>query len=168
MLLILFGLPGAGKSYAGEMLSVEFGFYFHEADEDIPDDYRRLVAAGEVVGEDMRDDYHRRLLDRLDALRAAHPRLAVAVPLLRDRHRVWLEQRFPEAVMILVKCDPARWRARLGARRHTVGLEYARKVAGLFEPPTIEHLTLDDGSDGPDGVRCQLSDIVEGHGRAFN
>jgi gluconate kinase len=164
VLLILFGLPGAGKSYAGEMLSADFGFYFHEADDDIPADYRRLVEAGQVVGEDRRDDYHRRLLDRLAELSAAHSRLAVALPLLRDRHRVWLRERFPEAVMILVKCDPARWEARLGARTHTISLEYARKVAGMFEPPTIAHVTLNDSTDGPEAVRRQLSNIVEGAG----
>ena len=160
VLVILFGLPGAGKSYAGQMLSAEFGFYFHEADDDIPADYRRLVEAGQVVGEDRRDDYHRRLLDRLAELSAAHPRLAVALPLLRDRHRIWLRERFPEAVMILVQCDPARWEARLDARTHTISLEYARKVAGMFEPPTIAHLTLDDSLDGPEGVRLQLRAIV--------
>jgi gluconate kinase len=164
VLLILFGLPGAGKSYAGELLRAEFGFYFHEADDDIPADYRRLVQAGQVVGEDMRDAYHRRLLDRLAELHAAHPRLAVALPLLRDRHRVWLHERFPAAVMILVQCDPARWQARLGARTHTISLEYARKVAGMFEPPTIEHLTLDDSGDGPEGMRRELMNIVGDRG----
>jgi len=112
----------------------------------------------------MRDDYHWHLLDRLAELRPAHPRLAVAVPLLRDRHRVWVQERFPEAVMIQVQCDPSRWRSRLGARTHTVGLDYALKVAGMFEPPTITHLTLDDSSDGPEGVRGQLMNIVGGRG----
>src|SRR5260221_5055291 len=45
VLVILFGLPGAGKSFVGEILRAEFGFEFHEADNDIPDDYRQLVLA---------------------------------------------------------------------------------------------------------------------------
>lgn len=160
MLLILFGLPGAGKSYAGEVLRSEFGFYFHEADDDIPDDYRQLVLAGQVVGEPMRDAYHRHLIDRLVELQASQPRLAVAAPLLRDHHRRWIHERFPEAVFILVKCDSRPWQSRLGARAHTISLDYARKVAGLYEPPTIEHITLDDSDEGPDGPRRQLARIL--------
>ena len=160
MLLILFGLPGAGKSFAGRLLRDRFGFYFHEADDDIPDDYRRDVAAGQVVGDDRRDAYHRLLLDRLAELQAVNPRLAVAVPLLRDRHRRWIAGRFPEAKFILVHCGPAIWQARLGGRTHTVGLAYAQKIISLYEPPTIEHLTLDDSADGDEALERQLAAVL--------
>lgn len=157
MLLILFGLPGAGKSFAGRLLRDRFGFYFHEADDDIPDDYKRAVAAGQVVDDVRRDAYHRGLLDRLAELHAAHPRLAVAVPLLRDRHRRWIQERFAESVFILVQCEPARWRARLANRTHTVGLDYAEKIISLYESPTIPHTTLDDTADGPADLERQLA-----------
>lgn len=160
MLLILFGLPGAGKTYAGRLLAAEFGFHFHEADDDIPDDYRRRVLQGEVVSEADRDAYHRLLLDRLAGLGAAHPRLAVAAPLLRDRHRRWLAERFPDAVFVLVQCPEATWEARLAGRAHTVSLDYARRVRTLYEPPTIAHHLLDDAADRPDTLREQLRQLL--------
>jgi gluconate kinase len=161
MLLILFGLPGAGKSFAGRLLRDRFGYYFHEADDDIPDDYKRAVAAGQVVDDDRRDTYHRRLLDRLAELQSAHPRLAIAVPLLRDRHRRWIQERFPQAKFILVQCDHARWQARLDSRRtHTVGLDYARKIISLYEPPTIPHVLLDDTAEGPAELERQLAVLL--------
>ena len=159
-LLILFGLPGAGKSYAGEILRDDFGFTFHEADDDIPDDYRRLVVAGQVVGEPMRDDYHRQLLDRIAELWAAHPRLAVAVPLLRDRHRQWLHERFPRAVFVWVQTEPAAWEARLRQRKHTISLDYARKVAGMHEPVTVPYESLDNSPNGRQAVQAQLASIL--------
>jgi gluconate kinase len=162
MLLILFGLPGAGKSFAGRLLRDRFGFFFHEADDDIPDDYKRDVAAGQVVDDVRRDAYHRHLLDRLAELLAAHPRLAVAVPLLRDRHRRWIQERFPESIFILVRCDPSRWRARLDSRpTHTVGLDYAQKILSLYEPPTIPHTILDDTADGPAEIERQLGVLID-------
>lgn len=161
MLLILFGLPGAGKSYAGQLLRDEFGFHFHESDTDIPEDYRRLVAAGQVVSDERRDDFHRQLLDRLAALAAQHPRLVVAIPLLRQKHRDWIRERFPRSRFILVQCATARWEERLADRQHTVGAGYARKILPLYEPPALEHFTLDDTAEGPEGVRQQLSAIIE-------
>jgi gluconate kinase len=159
-LIILFGLPGAGKSYAGRLLRDLFGYHFHEADDDIPADYRALVAAGQVVSEERRDAYHRALLDRLAELRSQHPRLAVAVPLLRDRHRRWIAERFPEAVFILVHCAPEPWAARLAARAHTVGLDYARVVSALYEPPTIPHHVLDNSAGGPAALQAQLARLL--------
>jgi len=161
-LIILFGLPGAGKSYAGRLLRDVFGCHFHEADDDIPADYRALVAAGRVVSEARRDAYHRALLDRLAALRAQHPRLAVAVPLLRDRHRRWIAERFPDALFLLVESAPGTWAARLAARAHTVGLDYARVVSALYEPPTIPHHRLDNTPDGPASLQAQLAQLLSG------
>lgn len=160
MLLILFGLPGAGKSFAGALLRDEFGFHLHESDDDIPEEYRRLVAAGHVVSDERRDDFHRLLLDRIAALAAEHPRLAVAVPLLRQKHREWIRERLPEANFVLVACEPKRWAARLAVRQHTVGADYARKILPLYEPPALEHYTLDDSAEGPEEVRQQLARIL--------
>jgi gluconate kinase len=161
MLLVLFGLPGAGKSFAGQLLRDRFGFFFHEADDDIPDDYRRAVAAGQVVDDERRDAYHRHLLERLAQLHRAHPRLAVAVPLLRDRHRRWIQERFPEAVFVLVQCEPNRWRARLESRTHTVSLDYAKKVIDLYEPPTVANHILDDTAEGPADIERQLTALLD-------
>ena len=160
MLIILFGLPGAGKSFAGEILRADFGYTFHEADEDIPDDYRQQVLAGQVVGEPMRDAYHQHLLARIAELQTAHPRLAVAAPLLRDRHRQWIHARFPEAVFILVRCDQPVWQARLAARTHTISLAYAQKVAGMNEPVSVPHVVLDDSGEGANGLRRRLAKIL--------
>jgi len=162
LLLILFGLPGAGKSFAGEILRAEFGFEFHEADDDIPEDYRQLVLAGQVVGEPMRDAYHRQLIERIAAMQQAHPRLAVAAPLLRDRHRQWIRARFPAALFVLVQCEPQAWRARLASRTHTISLEYAQRVAGLYEPVSVPHVVLDDSHEGKDGILRQFGEILAG------
>jgi gluconate kinase len=161
LLLILFGLPGAGKTYAGRLLRDDFGFHFHESDEDIPDDYRRLVQAGQVVSEERRDAFHRALLDRVEALWHVHPRLAVAVPLLRHKHREWFRHRLPAARFLLVHCAPERWEARLAARTHTIGADYARKILPLYEPPALEHFVLDDTEEGEVALRAQLRAIVE-------
>jgi len=113
-----------------------------------------------VVGEPMRDAYHRHLIERMAELHSAHPRLAVAAPLLRDRHRQWIHERFPEAVFILVRCERLAWEARLAARTHTISLAYAQKVAGMNEPVTVPYVMVDDSDAGPDSVRAQIQVIL--------
>jgi gluconokinase len=160
-MLVLFGLPGAGKSVAGQLLRDDFSYHFHEADDDIPADYRARVAAGEVVSDAMRDDYHRLLLDRLAELSVAHPKLAVAAPLLRDKHRQWMLEHFPDARLVWVTCETAVWETRLAARPgHAISLDYARRVRSLWEPPTVPHLTLDNTAEGLDALRRALQTVV--------
>ena len=166
MFVILFGLPGSGKSFVGDLLQADFDFWFHEGDDDIPADYRQQVLVGRVVGEPMRDDYHRHLIDRIAELQRAHRRLAVAAPLLRDRHSQWLRARFPQALFILVHCRPDAWETRLQRRTHTISLDYARKVASLNEPVTVPYVVLDDSADGPDGIREQIRTILKNDGIA--
>jgi gluconate kinase len=166
MLVVLFGLPGAGKSYAGTLLRDQFGFHLYEADEDLPAEYVALAAAGRVAPEAMRDAYHRRVVERLERLSAANSRLAVAVPLLRDRHRQWIRQRFPDAIFVLVECNTQRRESRLDARVHAVTTSYARQVMALLEPPNLPHVRLDNSAYGPGSVRRQLDAILAAAARA--
>lgn len=46
MLLILFGLPGCGKNYVGEILQSSFGFYFYDGDDALTDDMRDCLNNG--------------------------------------------------------------------------------------------------------------------------
>jgi hypothetical protein len=85
----------------------------------------------------------------------------VAAPLLRDRHRQWLAQRFPAARFVLVVCQHAVWEARLRARAHTISAGYARRVLPLWEPPSVPHATLDTSADGPEAVRRQLRALLD-------
>jgi shikimate kinase len=34
-LLVLFGLPGTGKTYVGKILEKDFGFFLHDGDTDL-------------------------------------------------------------------------------------------------------------------------------------
>jgi gluconate kinase len=160
LILILFGQPGAGKSYAGGLLRDTLGFTLYEADDDLPADYRALAARGQVASEAMRDTYHRIVLERISELSARHDRLATALPLLRDRHRRWIRERFPSAAFILVESDLEIRERRLDSRQHAVSTAYARQVMTLYEPPSFPHYRVENGAVGPEAIRRQLLAIV--------
>jgi gluconokinase len=48
MLLILFGLPGSGKNFVGRILQEDFGFLFHDADDDLPDEMREAIQSQQI------------------------------------------------------------------------------------------------------------------------
>jgi gluconate kinase len=131
--LVMFGLPGAGKTFVAKRL-VKRGFYFHDGDDDLPADMRRTIARAMPVTEAMRNRFVARLIRHVATLHRQHERLVVAQTFLKHRHRLQFLKRFPEATFILVTSD-AKTRARRLAHRHHQPLDpraVARMVA-LFE-----------------------------------
>ncbi len=61
MLLIVFGLPGAGKTYVGKLLKDEFGFYFYDGDRDLTDEMRQALKEKKLFNDSMRDVFFQQL-----------------------------------------------------------------------------------------------------------
>ena len=57
MLLILFGLPEAGKNFVGDILKEEFDFFYYDIDDDIPEELKEVVRQGEIIEEGMRNKF---------------------------------------------------------------------------------------------------------------
>src|SRR5690606_4548719 len=56
-LLVLFGIPGAGKTYVGRVLAADFGFHFRDVDQDLPDEMREAIVNKQPVTDAMRDAF---------------------------------------------------------------------------------------------------------------
>src|SRR5688572_15751898 len=134
MLLVLFGVPGAGKSYVGHILQDSFGFTFHDADHDLPDDVRHALANKLPVTDDMRDRFFARVIASTARLRAmletpsdespqdsdsplpegeglgvrVRPceRLVIAQAFMKERHRRLILDHFPDAQFVLIETEP--------------------------------------------------------------
>ena len=62
-LLIIDGLPGAGKSYiAGKVLRDVFGFYFYDADFNLPESEIHALKNGLIPTHSMRIDHIQRII----------------------------------------------------------------------------------------------------------
>ena len=70
MLLIFFGLPGAGKTYAARVVAHEFELKFHDGDDDLPRSMIEAIAASQPISDAQRDEFFARLIDHVRALRA--------------------------------------------------------------------------------------------------
>jgi len=151
-LLILFGLPGAGKNYVARVLERKFGYYIYDADADLTPDFRHYVNRGEVVPGDVRDAYFDIVADRVAVLRPYHKKLAVTQAIIKEKHRVMLLSRFPEARFVWVQAPIGQVISRLQRRTNhqvkRISQEYAMTIASNFEPPRIPHtILLNDGDE---------------------
>jgi gluconate kinase len=100
VLIIVFGLPGAGKTYVGRILQECFGFFFYDGDNDLPDRMRAAIAAQAPIDDAMRDVFFARIILSIRRLQPEHNRLVVGQTCIKEKYRrqaaAILEKWFPE------------------------------------------------------------------------
>ena len=139
MIKFLFGKAGSGKSHIGEA-SRAYGFHFHDADADLPEDFRQAMGRGGGVTEEMREALIASIVATIGRLTAAHRDVCISQALVRDRLRSRILQAVPSVEYVWVDAPDDVLRARLESRpAHVASKTYAQTVNSLFEPPTVPH-----------------------------
>ena len=160
MKLLLFGQIGSGKSHVGALLSREFGFHYHDADQDLPDEIAKAIRRHEPLTDTMRDLFADRIIARIDLLSTLYPNFVVAQALFKDRQRRRLLAAFPWLRLVWVRSTPELIATRLQERTgHLASAYYASVVNPAFEPPGLPHLALDNLSN-PDRLRLDLAGLL--------
>lgn len=157
MFVVLFGIPGAGKTFVGRTLQDEFGFRFHDADHELPDNMRAALAMKQPVTDDMRNRFFEKVTQKVSELRSAGCPVAIAQTFLKDRYRRAMLATFPDTLFILVESRPELIVERFDRRAdYLIDVNDALQMAARFEPPTIpHHIVQNDGTRGD--VVAQLS-----------
>jgi gluconokinase len=163
MLLIFFGLPGAGKSYAARAVAADFDLKFHDGDDDLPASMVEAIAASQPITDAMRDEFFARLIEHVRELRARGYPLAVAQTFIKEKYRRQLLDPFPMARFILVEAAEDVRERRLANRSAGAHLEpgYARRMASIFEPPAIPHDVIRNDHDGDAEILGQVGDLLD-------
>lgn len=158
-LIVLFGLPGAGKTFVARRLA-ERGFHYHEGDEDLPADMRAAIDAARPVTPDMRDRFMVNLRESVARLVASEPRLVVAQTFLKHAHRDAFLARFPRAEFVLVTAPAALAEDRLARRRDGyLEPDYARAMTAAFDPADAAIPRI--ANDGDDiALEIALAELV--------
>jgi carbohydrate kinase (thermoresistant glucokinase family) len=158
MLLILFGLPGAGKTYVGEILQQEFGFFLYDGDQDIPPKMRALIDAKQPLNDHLRDEFFERLITNIQKLSQQYPHLVVAQTFIKEKYRRQLLKILPNAKFVLVETKTDICEKRLMKRKtFPLDLDYARKMVEIFEKPMIEYEIIENNHEGKAALIQQLS-----------
>lgn len=109
MLLVLYGLPGCGKTFVGQCLQQHCSFHFYDADKDLSPgegattcvhhphththkhysnntDMVAALKAGKTFTPEMRLAYFETVVANIRLLRQTHARLGVCVRIVLDSH----------------------------------------------------------------------------------
>lgn len=150
-LIYLFGLPGAGKNFVGEMLRDEWGMQFADADEWLLDDMKQSLVRGEGFSPEQRDRYYAYVAARIGQLKAATPiirkddagaqgsmpfrGLAVAQATFKAQHRRLVAAAHAEVQLWWVRAAESDRMERLRKGGNRVDTELGKKMRADFEAP---------------------------------
>ena len=155
--IILFGLPGTGKTYVGKVLEKYFGYYFYEGDNDLTPEMKEAIKVQRVFTDQMRDRYFKILISKVQDLGSRIKNLVVAQTFIKEKYRVALLKKIPETKFILIETNKSVRENRLILRKdYPLDLEYARIMEKNFDEPNIDHQVIINDEDGEENIIKQI------------
>lgn len=162
MIIILFGLPAAGKNYVGKIFEKYFNFFFYDADDDLTPEMKKAVRQKQLFTDDMRDKYYNNVVQKIKILSKKYDNLVVAQALPKEKYRVLIAQHVPKAKFIFIKSLVKHLKNRLQSRKHIINEQYAPKVFQYFEEPQIKHQVIDNSeNDDKEKIKVQIREILK-------
>lgn len=148
MLMILFGLAGCGKNYAGKTIAQHFGYFFWDADDVLTEEMKTCIYQRKGFTKEMLDVYIGVMIERITALQKEHKNVIVAQALYNEMDRNKIYEQFRHAIFVHVKADLVTINRRLDKRNNWVDKNYAESFRSFFQTPQLPHETLVNDTDG--------------------
>src|ERR1039457_2364616 len=101
-LFIIFGLPGAGKTYVSRIFEKNFGFYFYEGDDELTEEMKLAIESKTVFSDLMRDEFFQKLILKIKILATEHENIVIAQTFIKEKYRKSLLDQIPQAKFLLV------------------------------------------------------------------
>ncbi len=160
MLIIVFGLPGAGKTYVGKLLHKYTGFRFYDGDRDLTGAIKKAITTQSRITEKMRDTFFEQLFNKIEKELHKHNNLIVAQTFIKERFRKQAVRRFPNVKYLFVKAYPRVREQRIQTRAvMSLDKNYIKRMIRRFEKPEIEHQVIVNNKQGKEALLQQFKQL---------
>ncbi len=149
MIYVLFGPPGVGKTYIGDLIASELGIHFFDADVLFDEELKIMVRAGKFSRE-LRERFFDKLhsvVERLLVEQKESKTLLIAQAFTKEKNRVDFSRHFDGQVkFILVKAPKnlahSRMLDRFNNEPHVIDEGAFEYVWREFEKPHVEYVDI--------------------------
>lgn len=159
MLLILFGLSGAGKNFVGEILANEFDYHYWDADTEMPQKMQEHVLKRNLFTQNMRDEFTKIIIDKIAKLERQYKKIVISQALYQERNRYQIVSAYSHAKLIHIKATTKNIFYRLQQRNDWIDHIYAEKISHFFENPKHPDTVVVNDSNATE-VISQLQDFL--------
>lgn len=158
---IIFGLPGVGKTYVGELFKKYFNFYFYDGDNELTKEMKQAIVDKIPFNDQMRDIFFENLLSKIKKLKNNHHKLVIAQTFIKEKYRKLVLDQIPGSKFVLIKTDNDVRESRLKNRKdYPLDVDYSRKMCLNFDNPKIIHQVVLNNTDGCEDIKKQIPQIL--------
>jgi gluconate kinase len=160
-LFVLFGLPGAGKTYCSKIAEKYFGYQLYDGDNDLTLEMQKAIQTQQVITDDMRDVFFDNLIESAKHLLTRYEKIIIHQTFIKEKYREEFLQAIPQAQFVLIQTNAKIREKRLRERKeYPLDEDYARKMVLLFDKPLIKHTKIQNNFDGDKIIKEQLEKIL--------
>lgn len=134
MIVFLFGLPGAGKTYIGHLLQRELGACFWDGDKALTDEMKCAVSKEQAFSRAMTAELTSTLIKQIKILEKQHNLVIVSQAMLRETDRQMFRDYLNDIHFIYIHCDVQKASQRIAQRANFVTVSYLEKLIVAFQP----------------------------------
>lgn len=161
-IFVAYGLPGAGKTFIGNVLQNQFGYFHHEGDDDLTRAMKHAIGHKLPIHDDMRDAFFQNITSSISRLSKEHPQIVLTQTFIKQKYRDEFAQTFPSAKFIYIHAPWTIRKSRLLARIHyPLDITYAKKMDDFFDAPEKSHIRLDNSQNGYHHITHQLQMLLK-------
>ena len=84
---ILFGLPGSGKTFVGNVFKDYFNYSFYEGDTDFTEEMKYAISKQIPFADVMRGVFFNKLISHIQQVKDQHENLVVAQAFIKEKYR---------------------------------------------------------------------------------
>jgi len=133
MIIYLYGLPGVGKNYIGEIFKNKFNFNFIDADDYLPINMKTKLKNGKYFTKEEVCNYHKIIAYNIFELKTLYSKLVITQASLFREHRKIIKNLNPEINFIHIRSDINTINERIENRKGYVTHEYSDYLQKYLE-----------------------------------
>lgn len=161
MFIYLYGLPGAGKNFIGEIYKNKFNFYFKDADEYLPEKMKNKLKKGEHFTMEDVEEYHYIIANKIYKLKKKYQNLVISQASLFIKHRQIIKNKNPSIEFIYINSDRNTIITRLNHRKGYVTKKYMLYLEKYLEIDKNNSIINNKSSDNIDSIVMQILKIFK-------
>jgi gluconokinase len=160
-IIVLFGLPGVGKSFIGDILQDQFGFYHYDGDQSLPKIMKQAIFKKLPITDTMRDIFFEKLTQKAKQLTKTYQKIVISQTFIKEKYRKVFLKQISEAQFILVKTNTTiREKRLLERKKYPLDIKYAQKMTLIFEKPKIKYDQIINNINGKTALITKLQKIL--------
>ena len=147
MIYVLFGPPGVGKTYIGNLASHRYSLFFFDADDEIQEQEKIAIKEGKYT-QAMRDEFVDRLKDKVAHLHRLHQNFILAEAFTKEANRADFYCSFSPRIKFIRITTPyslveKRILKQSERQNHVISsLNLLKYFWTIFDRPHLPHATL--------------------------